>query len=137
MANLKNRTFRGTATIEMALVLPLLMALTFGLIEYGWIFLKLQQVTEAARHAARIGVTADATNGDITNAVAALMDDAGLGASGYEVAISPGETAGLTAGEPLKITVAVPYENIELIGVPLIPVPPSLRASVTMAKEGS
>jgi Flp pilus assembly protein TadG len=134
---MKNSKSRGAATIEMALVLPLLMMLTFGVIEYGWIFLKLQQVTGAARHAARIGVTADATNGDISNAVTSLMSEAGLGASGYQVTISPGNTAGLAAGQPLNVTVAVPYENVELIGIPLIPVPPSLRASVTMAKEGS
>ena len=48
----------GLATIEMAMVLPLLMLLTLGVIEYGWMFLKSQQITNAARQGARAGALA-------------------------------------------------------------------------------
>jgi len=43
-AALKNKTrnTKGIATIEMALLLPILCMLTFGVMEYGWMFLKAQ-----------------------------------------------------------------------------------------------
>ena len=31
---------RGAAMVEMALVLPILIGLTFGAIEYGWMFFR-------------------------------------------------------------------------------------------------
>ncbi len=46
---------RGTAAVEAALILPLLMLLLLGVIEYGWIYLKSEQIANAARHGARVG----------------------------------------------------------------------------------
>ena len=49
----------GLAVVEMAIVLPLLILLTFGMIEYGWLFLRSQEISNAARQGARIGVWPD------------------------------------------------------------------------------
>lgn len=135
MARLRRRSSRrATVLIEMALVLPLLVLFLFGMMEYGWIFLNMQHITTAARHGARMGVKADATSGDVTAAVASVMSSAGLGGSGYMVSFS--DPAGLATGAELRVTVAVTYANIELTGIPVIPVPATLRSGVTMAKEG-
>ena len=125
---------RGIVLVETALVFPLLILLTLGLLEYGWMFLKSQQLTNAARHGARIGITADATNADVNAAIQALMDTAGMGGSGYTVTFTPGDAAAMDAGETLTITVSVSYANVDL-GLPLVPVPTNLKALVSMAKE--
>jgi len=127
---------RGVATVEMALVLPLLLMLTFGMIEYGWMFLKSQQVTNAARQGARIAARADATTIDTVTSIATTMEDAGLAASGYQVNVTPGDVASLESGQLLTVAVSVPYGNVRLLAMPLIPTPGSLQASTTMAKEG-
>ncbi|MDQ3216327.1 MAG: pilus assembly protein, partial [Actinomycetota bacterium] len=44
---------RGAAAIEMALVLPLLVLLVFGIIEFGFIFNRYISVTHAAREGVR------------------------------------------------------------------------------------
>ncbi|OQY05716.1 MAG: hypothetical protein B6I25_05260, partial [Planctomycetales bacterium 4572_13] len=53
----KNKSHRGTAIVETALVLPLLLLLTFGGIKYGWLFIKWQQITNVTRHVARYATT--------------------------------------------------------------------------------
>jgi Flp pilus assembly protein TadG len=43
MANMKRVSSRhGLATVETAIVLPVILLLTVGLIEYGWLLLKAQ-----------------------------------------------------------------------------------------------
>ena len=45
---------RGAAAVEMALVLPLLFMLIFGIIEFGFIFNRYITVTHAAREGVRV-----------------------------------------------------------------------------------
>jgi Flp pilus assembly protein TadG len=47
----------GTAAVEFALILPFLMLLLAGIIEYGWGFYVDLTLTNAAREGARAGVT--------------------------------------------------------------------------------
>ncbi|SKA66147.1 TadE-like protein [Eubacterium uniforme] len=46
----------GQDIVEFALVLPILAALLFGIIDYGWIFLNSARVANAAREGARFAV---------------------------------------------------------------------------------
>jgi len=48
-----SRNQRGVATLEMALVLPLLLLLVIGGIDYGWKFYILHNMNVAARDGAR------------------------------------------------------------------------------------
>ena len=127
---------RGAALVELAVVLMLLVVLTFGVMEYGWMFYQMQQVTAAAREGARDAVVPDATSADVMAMVDGLMSSLGLGASGYTVDISPLNIEELDPGEPVTVTVVVPYGNIELLGMSYFPTPAALTSRVTMAKEG-
>ncbi len=127
----------GIVLVELAIVLPLLLMLTFGIIEYGWLFLKAQQVTNAARQGARVGATPDATNADVENAVSTVLTAAGMGGSGYSLAYQPaGDVGSLDTGTTFTVTVTVPYSSVRIVAFPFIPVPENLRASTSMAKEG-
>ncbi len=134
MSNLrKKRKAKGVAIIEAAIVFPLLLLLTFGIIEYGWALLKSQQITNATRQAARIAARPDATNADIQATVTSLMTNANI--SGYQLTY-PGDITIIPPGEMLTVTISVPYESIQLAGPPFVPMPTNLQATVTMAKEG-
>lgn len=132
----RHRRQRGTSLVEMAIVLPLLLLVLFGMIEYGWIFLKSQQLTNAARHGARIAVTPDATTAQVQTAIDSLMADADLDGSGYSITITPGDVSTPAVGEPIEVSISVPYANIGITNAPLILVPNTIGGRITMAKEG-
>lgn len=139
---------RGAAVVEVAVILPILIILTFGAIKYGWLFYRLQQITNITRQAARYAILPSIsgidTNGDtvadgipaVEGLISSLMDDAGL-AGKYD---TPEISLASAAGDLVTVTINVPVENVDLIQFkgPLlfIPTPEDLRASVTMSKEG-
>jgi Flp pilus assembly protein TadG len=133
----KKNCRRGLAAVEAALVFPILVLLTFGAIEYGWLFLKAQQITNATRYGARIAIRPDSTTQDVIDAIDSLMAAAGMGGSGYVVTISPADVSFPAVGEAVVVNVNVPCANIVLMDIPLLlPTPTNLAAEVTMGKEG-
>ena len=55
----KRRNQRGAAAVEFALVLPIFIALVFGIIQYGFYFWTAETANSAAREAARRVVVGD------------------------------------------------------------------------------
>ena len=47
----------GAATVEFAIILPMLVFLVFGIIEFGLMFYNKQILTNASREAARVAIT--------------------------------------------------------------------------------
>lgn len=137
MVRIKNKNrCHGTTTVEAAIVFPLLLLLTLGIIQYGWLFLKAHQTTNAARHGARIAIRADATNSDVLDAIGYLMEDAGLGGSGYSVQFSPIDVSSVVMGGELSVQISVPGAKVSLFNVSFLPTPEVITAKVVMAKEG-
>ena len=124
----------GLMLIEAALVFPIILLIVFAIIEYGWLFMKFQHVTNAARAGARVGVRADSTDAEVAAEVGTILSAEGIG--GYTLTSDPGSVSTPSTGESLTVTVSVPYADIALLNLPMIPVPGNLRSSVTMAKEG-
>lgn len=106
------------------MVLPVLLLATMGVLQYGWAFLNLQRITDAARHGARIACAYNATDADGDAAIAVLVG----GMPGVTYAVVT--TSGLTTA-----TVTVPKASVQLIPWNLLPLPDNLRAVMTMHKE--
>ena len=139
----------GLALIEAALLMPLLFFLLLGCLQYGWCFLRVQQLEQAARQGARIGALQNATNAKVTSAIATIMTAAGMpqSSSGYVVTMKNATTgatitnvadiAQLPIHDLLEITVRIPtYSVVGIINAPLIPMPGSLTRKTAMLKEG-
>jgi Flp pilus assembly protein TadG len=124
----------GIAAIEMALLLPLLLTLVFGMIEYGSLFWRSQQVANAARNGARRGIMAGATATDVSSSVDQSMLASGMGSTNYTILMTPANPASLASGGSFTVKVTVPYVDIKLTGFP-VPTPTQVVRSVTMAKE--
>jgi Flp pilus assembly protein TadG len=129
------RARRGSAAVEMALLLPLLFLLLFGMIEYGVLFWRAQQIASAARHGARVGALPDGTAAAVNAAVSEVMNDVGLGSTGYGVLLDPDDPATLLPGQAFTVTVSVPWAKIDLTGFP-VPTPTEIARSSVMAREG-
>ncbi len=131
MGRVKRRdTRRGALLVEAALLFPILIFLTFAMLEYGWILLKSEQLSNAARHGVRIAARVGSTASEVNAEIDTLMANARI--TGYTKAIAP--NVDVAQGMTITVTVNVPYANIQLIGIPLVPAPTTLQASVSMAK---
>jgi Flp pilus assembly protein TadG len=138
MAALNRNKYRvrgrsGAALVELAIALPILLLLTLGLIEYGWVFLRVSQINQAARQGVRVAVRPDATDDTITSNVSSMMTQAGLGSSGYVLTHTD---IGVAVGQPVTVQINVNYGPLSLTGTSLVPLPTQLQGRATMAKEG-
>lgn len=67
--NQRLRCERGQTLVEFALIVPLLLLLLFGVIEFGRVFHAQLVITNAAREGARKAVVTSGTDADVSNVV--------------------------------------------------------------------
>lgn len=140
------RVRRGTSTLETALILPLLLILTFGIIEFGWMFLKVHQINSVTRQAARTAMLPESTNATVTSQINSLMTASGMSTGSYTIAFSPADITTAQTGQNVSVTIQVPYANIGITGGTLnalsqsitgqTVLPTQIQSQVVMTKEG-
>lgn len=86
---------RGSSAVEFAMIAPLMIVFTFGLIEVGRLMLVKQTLTHATREGARIAVRPNANIADVTQRVS---DE--LQALEIENPVIETEPASLESAEP-------------------------------------
>ena len=144
----RNVSRRGAVAVEAALVFPILLLVTFGAIRYGWFFIKLQQITNAARCGARASSVYNVVHTDVVDIISTL-----LGPYGARI-IADGETPPVTfmingvtttnvasagAQDKITVTITVPAADVDILPMGLFRFEPEdweLWASITMSKEG-
>lgn len=120
---------RATAVVETAVMAPLVMLGTLGIMEVGYSFMVRQNLTLAAREGARVGVLPGATSGDVQTTVTTVMQNFGL--SGYSTNINMGSTTDPT----VVVTVSMPFSRASFTGG-LIGGSFNIAATASMRKEG-
>jgi hypothetical protein len=122
---------RGAATVELAVVSPILFAMLFGIIEFGWVFTAQHTMVNAAREGARIGALQGSTVADIEARVQEMLTPLGLES---KCAISILEA---TPSDPFVVVdVTVPREQISLLGDFFGFTGGMLHGRATMRREG-
>jgi len=114
----------------------LLLLVTLGAVEYSWLFLKQEQIANAARQAARLAATPDATNAMVTSEITTLMAQYGLSGSGYTTTFTPADVATAATGGTVEVQISVNYSKITITNFGMLPLPTTLSGIVTMIKEG-
>ena len=123
---------RGAAVVEFAVVLPLLLTILFGIMEYGWVFMVRQTLQTAAREGTRIAILQTSTSPYtlVLTRVADVMAPTGL--TGYSVSMTHA-----TVADPVEtITVTIPYIEVSLMGGFFGTHAYDLGGSCSMCKEG-
>lgn len=123
---------RAAAVVEFAVVLPLLLTILFGIIEYGWVFMVRQTLQTAAREGCRVAILQTSTE-PYTAALARVAEVmAPTGLSSYEVTMTHA-----SAADPVEVvTVTVPYDDVSLMGGFFGTHAYDLGGSCSMRKEG-
>ncbi len=102
---------QGSALVEFAVVLPLLLLILFGIFDFGFLFQKYEVVTNAAREGARIGVLPGYATADVQARVNGYLLASGLTTAATTtvstVTIDPG--TGAPAFQGVTVTVKYPY----------------------------
>ncbi len=73
---------RGAELIEFALVFPLLLLVILGIVDFGFLFQRMEVVTNAAREGARIAVLPGYLNADAEARVHDYIEAGGLPTAG-------------------------------------------------------
>ncbi len=81
------RRNHGQSVIEFALVLPLLLILLFGIVEFGRAWMTMNILTSAAREGCRLAVVTDPDVTLVTTRVTDVCNSAGL--TNLEITIVP------------------------------------------------
>jgi Flp pilus assembly protein TadG len=103
----------GAAAIEFALLLPLLMLILFGIIEFGLVLYNQEVITNASREGARYGIVIGSprpTTGQIQGVVNTYLTNAGLAGSAT-VSVTGAQGA---SGSDLTVAVVYPYTFLVL-----------------------
>ena len=129
----RRRPDSGAAAVEFALIFPLLAAVLFGAMEYGWVLFQQFNLANAVRDGVRQGVTVAQTASPDPGATAvqvAQQDLQKLGVPTTSVAL----TATYAGSVPTRtMTLAADMTYRKLTG--FVPTPAHLTYSMTMMLE--
>jgi Flp pilus assembly protein TadG len=128
---------RGVVAAEFALLLPALLLILFGIIEFGMIMYGREVVTNAAREGARAGIVQGPpkrTEGEIINIAQTYLTNTGVNSSKVEF-----EVTGEGSVSPNNLIVQATYEYDFLFPyIPMmvgIPNPLNIQTQVVMRHE--
>lgn len=125
----------GAAVVEMALLLPLLLTVVFGIIDYGRFFFIRAAVTAAVADAARTAVLPAATDEQVTHIVENALLDPVSSRAGGQVAVTVDPQV-RTPGTTVTVSATLPFTPLVLpqtLGIPLFP--QNVAASAAMTVE--
>lgn len=134
---------RGNSLIDTVLVLPMLLGLTFGGVEFGHFFFVKHTLDGAAREGAREAISPQATTANVNARIAASLKAAGFQSSStivdpkFSVVINPSNVAGAVPGAQITVTVSIPWGTIGIAPMHMIGSGKVVSGATVMRKEGS
>ncbi len=124
---------RGAAAVEFAVVLPVFITLVFGMIEYGRMVMVQQVITNAAREGCRRAIMDGTTGQEVLDLVNNYLESAGI--TGATVTVTPSEPSEAGAGEPITVSVSVPYDQVSWLPAPMFLSGTEMSATCVMRRE--
>ena len=103
------------------------------MLEFGRCVLVQQLLTNASREGARRGVLDGATTQDVVSAVSGYLASASV--SGAVITVSPNPPSSAPVGQPVSVTVQVPYREVSWIPAPQYLGNATLSATSVMRRE--
>lgn len=103
----------GTSAVEFAMIAPLMVAFTFGLVEVGRIMLVKQSATHATREGARMAVKPTATSEEVRQRVEEEL--ALMGVDTATITVNPTAIQEADPGSQVTVQVDISIDSISWI----------------------
>jgi hypothetical protein len=126
------RARKGTATVELAVCLPMLVAIFLAAIQAADIIFLKQTVCVAGYEAARVAIRPKGTNSDALAAGTAVMTDRKV--TGFNITFSPSDVSKIARGQYVNVTVDVPTTTNTVLPS-VLQLKKNLSVTTTMVKE--
>lgn len=119
---------RGNSTLELSLVLPILMSMAFGLVEFGQFFFIKHCFESAVRDAARVATLATATQAQVTSTLTTTLAQANVTYNSSWLTITDlgptnsgtvTDVATVPPGDELQFTLSTNYSGLANVVRPL------------------
>jgi len=105
--NWRQDSRRAGAAMELIFVLPIFLALLFGMIEFSMLLSARQQLTNAAREGARVAAMGG-TDDEVRQAVSQFLGAGSLSNAEVSVAMTGLNDTQPQSGEPVQVEVTMP-----------------------------
>ena len=131
----KQDTRSGTAALEFALIAPVMILFTFGMVELGHVIMMKNAATQACREGARLAVTPTATTEAVRAAVTEELDIYDI--SEPIITINPVTLGSAQPGQTVTVSVEVNLESNSWIPGLVSPIVTSVSAETKMRREST
>lgn len=142
LQRLSRRRRRGNGVLEAALVLPILLALSMGMVEFGQYFYAKHTLQAASRDGARTAILSSTTHAAAVTAITNTMSAANIPSSKYTVTFQNASTSAtitdvstVSKGTGIKVTVSSTAGNVSVRPLGVIPAAKAVTGITTMIKE--
>jgi Flp pilus assembly protein TadG len=128
----------GVAAVEFAVILPFVMVLFLGMIEFGRVLMVQQIITNAAREGCRYAVMPGSTVSSTQTVVTTYLSNSSitLASPSTQVTVSP-DPSTAAQGTSITVTVTVPFNSVSWLPTPIFMGGKQLGSTVVMRLESN
>jgi Flp pilus assembly protein TadG len=111
LLGLRRSVQSGQVLAEFGIMIPVIVLLIIGAVDFGRVIMTRQVMTNAAREGASVGIYADANTESVTNSVKSYLEGAGLKPSNANITVT-GVHASI--GQPVIVSVNYPVTSLAM-----------------------
>jgi Flp pilus assembly protein TadG len=126
---------RAAASLEFALVFPVLLLVILGVIEFSRAFLTEHMLTLATREAARLASLEGSTVEEVRAVLHSYLTPGRVDTEAINVEIDPANLAEMETGDWITVSVSVRFEDVSLLSTPFFLAGRVMRSECTMRRE--
>ena len=106
----------GTATVEMALVCPVLFVMVFGLFEVAYGYMVQHLIEDAARQGCRVGICYRKTNATVLSTVNGLLQTERVVGANTKILVNNviGDVAAAKTGDNITVQITLPSSKASI-----------------------
>ena len=123
----------GAAVVEFAIVAPVMILLTMGMMEVGRLVMVKQLLVNASREGARLAALPGTSTDEVIAQV--RMELEGASVTKANISVTPSILASAGAGTPVTVNISVNAADVSWVPNPALILTQQVTASTTMRRE--